>query len=595
MPHKNYYDILGVKKEATDHEITQAYKTLALKVHPDKALQNKIDPILAETLFKDLSEAYQILHNPSKRRQYDMFLFEQSGFGYRAPESTFFTPMQTRPPVPSVIYPIKLTEDLIKLLSLDDVNKLDEFIQRQDNPNDRDLLSTLLYRACKMGMYNNAIYLIEHRNISPQIKIDDNLHFSGALFKAAAQSGNKALVQYLFEVHQVNIESPGLNPNTASTALSEAARYGHIAVMEYLIANGANVNPKVVHNDILLGAIKSHNASAVELLIHHGTMLGNYSLHYALEEGDIAVVDVILKKQPILSQHHFLTSPACAAVYSGNVTLVRYLEAKQLLDLFTPHYTKNNPHTVYYHLIDAAGHSGQLAMMRYLLEEKELMQFFKETAMQEDLTYIALQSSLGCGLRKTRSSEDILQLLRYLMEEQQIQLSPVQLQKFLDEELRTVDIRINAYFQTYVTTHSIEHRGLLQRIAEHGLHGIEMTDLFRAHQANITKYKYVNYTNEIAAAIRVRKFTHNNILQSAKNNEQFKKDALFYFVEAACVDPQAFELFKSIFSLGCSVDETNADGSTLMQCAFHYAGDTEVVHYLIDQGADLNFMQRNKF
>ena len=204
-----------------------------------------------------------------------------------------------------------------------------------------------------------------------------------------------------------------------------------------------------------------------------------------------------------------------------------------------------------------------------------------------------MESSLGRGLGQEIPPENALQLLRYLMEEQQIQPSPAQLKKFLDEKLQFVGIQINAYFQTYLTTHSVEHRGLLQRIVEYGLNGIELSDLFRAHQAKIPKYKYADYKSEIAAEIHRRKLPHDHILQSASDNEPFKKDALFYFVEAAYKDPQAFETFKSILGLGCSIDEENAEGYTLIQCAFHYAGYTEVVKYLIDNGAEVHCSNKN--
>ena len=59
-----YYDILGVKKTATPEEIKQAYKQLALRLHPDKNNGN-------DTAFKKVLEAYQTLKNPRKRFMYD--------------------------------------------------------------------------------------------------------------------------------------------------------------------------------------------------------------------------------------------------------------------------------------------------------------------------------------------------------------------------------------------------------------------------------------------------------------------------------------------------------------------------------------------
>ncbi|MFW6269252.1 MAG: molecular chaperone DnaJ [Bacillota bacterium] len=66
---KDYYDILGVSKDASQDEIKKAYRKLAKKYHPDR---NSDDPNASEK-FKELSEAYEVLSDPEKRRQYDQF------------------------------------------------------------------------------------------------------------------------------------------------------------------------------------------------------------------------------------------------------------------------------------------------------------------------------------------------------------------------------------------------------------------------------------------------------------------------------------------------------------------------------------------
>ena len=66
MEYKDYYDILGVKREATDAEIKSAYRKLARKYHPDV---NKTKE--AESKFKDINEAYEVLGDKQKRQRYD--------------------------------------------------------------------------------------------------------------------------------------------------------------------------------------------------------------------------------------------------------------------------------------------------------------------------------------------------------------------------------------------------------------------------------------------------------------------------------------------------------------------------------------------
>ena len=78
---RDYYDVLGITKNATDDEIKKAYRKLARKYHPDL---NRDDPKTAEAKMKEINEAYDVLKDKDKRAQYDQFghaAFSGGGYG----------------------------------------------------------------------------------------------------------------------------------------------------------------------------------------------------------------------------------------------------------------------------------------------------------------------------------------------------------------------------------------------------------------------------------------------------------------------------------------------------------------------------------
>ncbi len=70
MPKKDYYEILGVPRGASDDDIKKAYRKLAMQFHPDR---NPGKEKWANEKFKAINEAYGVLGNPDKRKQYDQF------------------------------------------------------------------------------------------------------------------------------------------------------------------------------------------------------------------------------------------------------------------------------------------------------------------------------------------------------------------------------------------------------------------------------------------------------------------------------------------------------------------------------------------
>jgi len=82
MAKRDYYEVLGVAKNASEDEIKKAYRKIAIKYHPDRQQgKSEAEQKEAEEKFKEAAEAYDVLHDPKKRQSYDQFGFDGAKMG----------------------------------------------------------------------------------------------------------------------------------------------------------------------------------------------------------------------------------------------------------------------------------------------------------------------------------------------------------------------------------------------------------------------------------------------------------------------------------------------------------------------------------
>ena len=142
---RDYYEVLGLKKGASDAEIKSAFRKMALKYHPDKNQGDK----KAEEKFKEVNEAYGVLSDPDKKMKYDKFghagVDPNAGFGgagnYTAGGNTFINDLLSMAGLKNIASDI--TGWSISLEALMDADP-DYIIIRKEDKED----------FCKMAPYN---------------------------------------------------------------------------------------------------------------------------------------------------------------------------------------------------------------------------------------------------------------------------------------------------------------------------------------------------------------------------------------------------------------------------------------------------------
>lgn len=621
---QSYYTLLEVPKTATESEIRIAYKKQALKYHPDKVAQDLSTQEKATAAFKQVSEAYETLSDPQKRRTYDLKstsrvftspstsskasytqedFFDETSRCYRQKntkpsytredffDETFHFYNQKNSwtyksePVNEVIYPDKMDTEASNVINSDNPDLVDQFIKNKSLKN--TFIKSMLYEACKNGKFNVVKYFIEVRKLNPSLSVSISCFFTGPIFKAAAESGNLELVKYLLEGHKADIESQGLSGGTKDTALSRAAAKGHANVVEYLIFKGANLNPEVSNSDILNQAIDSQNLAVVKLLIESGTKIENFALNHALKVGALTIVKYLLEKRPGIKTHWFSSStPACIVVGSGNVELVKYLIEKEDLDLFEEdRYVKDSIGLI----LHAGTKSHSIEMMRFLLEENGLGE-----KVLANVSYI--QTMLAAAAKNhffipTKNQiQAHIQFLHFLMEEKQFKLPKDKMKSLIETSADFSGIEVNSYLQSYLYD-SEDSKKMLQKVALQGLESINFENLLKLYNSKmIKKGKCSDFSSEIHDHIKQRKLSLEQLKKFFIENNPMMTEALFYF--SSYYHKEDIAALELLVELGVDLNAENANGIAAIHVAIDSGGYNKIVQFYLNNQADLS--KKNK-
>ena len=145
---KDYYELLEVSQNASDEVIARAYKVLAKKYHPDMNPENKEE---AEEKFKEISEAYEILSDADKKREYDIKLVYEKNKKAESNTTSYSANATQRSNVENSNDISKVDVYEVDSPLRVDINKIDEILREHENAVERAYNDAYINALKNMG------------------------------------------------------------------------------------------------------------------------------------------------------------------------------------------------------------------------------------------------------------------------------------------------------------------------------------------------------------------------------------------------------------------------------------------------------------
>ncbi len=197
MSSKDYYKILSVKPNASAEEIKKAYRKLAFKYHPDRNPED----VVAETVFKEIAEAYEILSDKVKREDYHYKRFYTYNYTYKEkPTTTPQTILNEALKIKTLVEhadPFRMNQDamLFKLEQLLEQSNI-EMLKEENLPAINKNIFDALLAACKPLNYAHSLAAVDKLKMIPlgEDRSDLLTRFIAARKKADTWERYKSLI-----------------------------------------------------------------------------------------------------------------------------------------------------------------------------------------------------------------------------------------------------------------------------------------------------------------------------------------------------------------------------------------------------------------
>jgi len=442
-------------------------------------------------------------------------------------------------------------------------------------------LNLALNYACKKGKLKIVKYLIEELHLPGDLDvdmgqhrgvIDSDLNLKGTPLKLAAESGNLALVKFLYENTDALIETCLEEPREP-TALMLAAKEGKASIVDYFLeSKKANPNSHRFNTfntaTPLRYGIDSKKYDVVKSLVDGGAFVTSEDVAHALSEGcPINLVEILLKNS--LTDESDKNSYLLSTIEGGNISSLEYFEKQGLYQL-KPNESDDRA------FLKAAAKSGSVEMMQYLVEkrhiplEKYINEEYKPDPERDFGNDSKLNKILKCVIQ---SRKDHCDLLKWLVKGNYLKTSEEVVKDLCEQEYG--NLQATAYLFSLLPEFKNDEE-ILKSIAN-DLPNLPLASLFKIYNTEFIQKGnkfFSSFSSHFVMQIEKlinskidKKTIGQELRQMYKYNREAAIGAWFYFCSVKFIPLLTEENIYHLLYLGIPINSQNCLGETALKAA----------------------------